>query len=101
MTTIPCDRTGVPMYARPWTSYGTDFMSNSSGPPLHLLIVDDDDQLREIMTLRFRRDGMAVTAAASGEEALALAAQERWDVALLDLHLPGMTGIDLVGRLKE
>src|SRR5206468_7046031 len=45
--------------------------------------------------------GMAVTAAPTGEEALARAAQARFDVALLDLHLPGMGGIELLGKFKE
>ena len=44
---------------------------------------------------------MTVTEAGSGEEAAALAAQNRYDVALLDLHLPGITGIELLAQLKE
>jgi DNA-binding NtrC family response regulator len=42
-----------------------------------------------------------VTAAGSGEEALERAGPGRFDVALLDLHLPGIDGIELLGRLKE
>jgi DNA-binding NtrC family response regulator len=76
-------------------------MTTASGIPLNLLIVDDDDDLRDTMTRWFQRRGMTVTAAANGEEALTQAAQGRWDVALLDLHLPGMTGIDLLQRLKQ
>ena len=44
---------------------------------------------------------MAVAEAGRGEDALALAAQNRFDVALLDLHLPGITGIDVLAQLKE
>jgi DNA-binding NtrC family response regulator len=44
---------------------------------------------------------MRVTEAGSGEEALARTAQARFDVALLDLHLPGISGIDLLAALKE
>jgi DNA-binding NtrC family response regulator len=65
------------------------------------LIVDDDDQLRQTLASWFRRQGAAVTEAACGEEALAQAAQQRCDVALLDLHMPGMSGIQLLRRLKE
>src|SRR5207249_4599808 len=50
---------------------------------------------------RFKRQGLAVTVAAGGEEALAAAAQDRWDVALIDLHMPGMNGIELMDKLKE
>jgi DNA-binding NtrC family response regulator len=66
-----------------------------------LLIVDDDDQLRQTLERRFRRQGLAVTAAAGGDEALAKAAHNRWDVALLDLNLPGLNGIELMGQLKQ
>jgi DNA-binding NtrC family response regulator len=76
-------------------------MSASSRSPLRLLIVDDDEELRQVLADRFGRLGMAVTLAGSGEEALSKVGQGRYDVALLDLHLPGMSGIDLLGALKE
>src|SRR4051812_17511038 len=76
-------------------------MSTPNRPPLQLLIVDDDEQLRQTLVRRFQRQGMNVTSASSGEEALAQIAQTRCDVALLDLHMPGMTGIELLGQLKE
>jgi DNA-binding NtrC family response regulator len=63
--------------------------------------VDDDDQLRDTLVRRFQRQGMTVTAAASGEDALARMDADRHDVALLDLHLPGMSGIELLNKLKE
>lgn len=72
-----------------------------SNPTIRLFIVDDDDQLRQTLARRFDRTGMTVTAAATGEEALELAEHGRYDVALLDLHLPGMSGIDLLTKLKE
>ena len=76
-------------------------MNDSSPSPMRLLIVDDDDQLRETLVRRFQKHGMSVTAAARGEEALAKADSNRWDVALLDLHLPDMSGIELLDKLKE
>jgi DNA-binding NtrC family response regulator len=76
-------------------------MSTPAHPPVRLLVVDDDDQMRRTLAGRFRRQGLDVTAAASGEEALAQAGQARFDVALLDLHLPGISGIELLGKLKE
>src|SRR5262245_9188105 len=69
--------------------------------PVRLLIVDDDEQLRQTLARRFQRQGMTVTAAGSAEEALEKVDQVRCDVALLDLHLPGLSGIDLLARLKE
>ena len=76
-------------------------MLTSSPPAIRLLIVDDDDQLRETLARRFQRLGMSVTEAANGEDALAKAAHNRWDVALLDLHMPVMNGIELLEKLKE
>ena len=69
--------------------------------PIRLLIVDDDQELRGPLVSRFERLGMVVAQAASGEEALERARQAPFDVALLDLHLPGMDGIELLGKLKE
>jgi DNA-binding NtrC family response regulator len=69
--------------------------------PIRLLIVDDDDDMRELLAGRFRRQGMQVTAAAHGEEALACAAGSPFDIALLDLHMPGMGGIELLEKLKQ
>jgi DNA-binding NtrC family response regulator len=76
-------------------------MATSSNPSIKLLIADDDDQLRETLTNRFRRHGMGVVAAANGEDALVKASQSRCDVALLDLNMPGMNGIQLLQKLKE
>jgi DNA-binding NtrC family response regulator len=76
-------------------------MTASSNPSIKLLIVDDDDQLRDTLTHRFRRHGMGVVAAANGEDALVKAGQSRCDLALLDLNMPGMNGIQLLQKLKE
>jgi DNA-binding NtrC family response regulator len=73
----------------------------ASAPQPRLLIVDDDVELQGLLRTRFERLGVPVTAASSAEEALARLADARCDVALLDLHLPGMGGIDLLGKLKE
>jgi DNA-binding NtrC family response regulator len=69
--------------------------------PIKLLIVDDDDDMRQDLARLFRNRGHEVTAAVSGEDALNKAAHARFDVALLDLHLPGISGIDLLAKLKE
>jgi DNA-binding NtrC family response regulator len=76
-------------------------MSEAPASPIRLLIVDDDDQLRETLVRRFQRHGMKVTAADQADAALAHVDSTRWDVALLDLHMPGMTGIELLEKLKD
>ncbi len=69
--------------------------------PIQLMIVDDDAQLRSMLAQRFGRLGMTVTQAADGDDALAKAEQNRFDVVLLDLHMPGMSGIEVLDKLKE
>ncbi|HEY7311471.1 MAG TPA: sigma-54 dependent transcriptional regulator [Gemmataceae bacterium] len=69
--------------------------------PIKLLLVDDDEDLRQDLVHLFRKQGHEVTAAVSGEDALNKAARARFDVALLDLHLPGISGIDVLAKLKE
>jgi DNA-binding NtrC family response regulator len=76
-------------------------MATTERPPLRLLIVDDDDLLRQALAKRFQRQGLAVTVADDGAQALALAEAARHDVALLDLHLPDLSGIDVLARLKQ
>jgi DNA-binding NtrC family response regulator len=76
-------------------------MATSSPPSVRLLVVDDDEQMRTTLVKRFQRLGLTVTAATSGEEALDRMQHTRCDVALLDLHLPGIGGIELLAKLKE
>jgi DNA-binding NtrC family response regulator len=73
----------------------------STTPCIKLLIVDDDDDMRHDLVHLFRKQGHEVTAAVSGEDALNKASHARFDVALLDLHLPGISGIEVLTQLKE
>ena len=68
---------------------------------LDLLVVDDDPQLRATLLSRFARQGFQVQAAGSGEEALRLAERRNFDVAIVDVMMPGMSGLELLRRLKE
>ncbi len=77
------------------------YMSPSKRPPIRLLIVDDDADLRSLLAQRFRRLGLAVTEAGTGKEGLERAAAAPFDVALLDLHLPDMSGLDVLAKFKE
>lgn len=68
---------------------------------VRLLIVDDDDELRQTLAMRFRRLGMTVIECNSGDAALTHARQYSFDVALIDLHMPKMSGLELLPKLKE
>jgi len=76
-------------------------MNNAEHGRLRLFIVDDDEPLCQTLASRFQRQGMTVATAGSVAEALALAKSQTFDVALLDLHLPDGSGVELLGRLKE
>ena len=73
----------------------------STAASIDLLIVDDDQEFRDILRNRFARDGFEVQVAASGEDALGLASRRNFDVAIFDMMMPGMNGLELLTRFKE
>ena len=66
-----------------------------------VLVVDDDDDIRDLVTLRLEMDGHAVIAIGDPVEALARAATTRLDLAILDWTMPDMDGGELCTRLRE
>ncbi len=77
-------------------------MSNASAmsSAIELLVVDDDAEFRETLVRRMDRSGLAVHGAASSEEALGLVQRRRFDVAVFDMMLPGMSGLELLRRFR-
>jgi DNA-binding NtrC family response regulator len=67
--------------------------------PLKILVVDDETIVRESLGAWFRQDGHVVDTAESAKEALRLSAQGHHDIALVDLKMPGMDGLELQARL--
>jgi DNA-binding response OmpR family regulator len=65
-----------------------------------ILVVDDEPNIREVVSLYLRRDGHAVVAAADGEEALELYRQTRPDLVVLDLMLPRVSGLEVCRRIQ-
>jgi DNA-binding response OmpR family regulator len=66
-----------------------------------ILVVDDDQELRENIREILAEAGFAVTVAASGEEALDFLEQQAFDVVLLDLIMPGMGGKEVLPLVKR
>jgi CheY-like chemotaxis protein len=64
-------------------------------PDLKVLIVDDEEELVTTMVERLEFRGWQAAAATSGDEALAVLRRERFDVAVVDLKMPGMDGLSL------
>jgi DNA-binding response OmpR family regulator len=65
-----------------------------------VLVVDDEDSVRQALERALRLEGFAVSTAADGREALAAVAQRPPQVVVLDVTMPGMDGIAVVRRLR-
>ena len=66
-----------------------------------LLIVDDSEANRDMLSRRLRRKGYDVTVAEGGRRALELAEQQRFDLVLLDIVMPDLNGIEVLETLRE
>src|SRR5690348_2313501 len=66
-----------------------------------ILVVDDEPLIRESIGEYLQQEGFAVIVCGSGEEALALAKEHRFDIALCDVNLPGIDGIETLQRLLQ
>jgi two-component system response regulator HydG len=66
-----------------------------------LLIVDDELSVRDSLTKWFREDGFEVVAVENASDALTRLAEQRWDVALVDIKMHGTDGIELQRRMHE
>lgn len=71
------------------------------GGARRLLVVDDEDTVRELLAATLRFAGFHVSSASTAAEAVASAAEESPDLVLLDVMLPDMDGFEVVRRLRE
>jgi DNA-binding response OmpR family regulator len=67
----------------------------------HILVVDDEGAIRYSISKTLQRVGYQVSAAASGEEALDMLGNQMFDVVLTDIRMPGLTGVELLAKIKE
>jgi CheY-like chemotaxis protein len=74
-------------------------LEQAQGPKL-VLLVEDDDDTRTIHQRLLRRCGFEVEAVATAEDALEVASTLRCDAAVLDIRLPGRSGVYLLKRLR-
>src|SRR6187431_1659627 len=68
---------------------------------MKVLVVEDNEPLRKAITQRLRESGFAVDETGDGPEGLWLASENKYTVAILDLMLPGMDGLDLLKKLRK
>lgn len=68
--------------------------------PINILLVDDEKDFVEMLSLRLTEEGHMVRPAYSGREALEALAQDEADVVILDIKMPGMDGIQTLKEIK-
>lgn len=66
----------------------------------HLLVVDDEENLRSMLCAALRHNGFEISAAENGREALAKIAEERPDLIVLDVMMPDLDGFEVCRRLR-
>jgi CheY-like chemotaxis protein len=75
--------------------------SNGDKYMIRILIIDDSRLARRMVRLMLEGGGYEVVEAGDGEEGLALAAQKRFDCILLDLFLPGLSGLEVLKAIRK
>lgn len=73
-------------------------------PPIHketILVVEDDKALREGLAMNFQLQGYHVLSAVDGDEGMQMAFDARPDLIVLDIMLPGWSGLDILAELRE
>lgn len=75
--------------------------AKSANQKFHLLVVDDNEMNRSLMSLQLRKHGYQVSVASSGLEALELLENHSYDLILLDIMMPGMNGLDMLAEVRK
>jgi DNA-binding response OmpR family regulator len=65
-----------------------------------VLVADDDEDILLLVTTRLRRDGFDIISACSGDEALALVRERRPALAVLDIGMPGLDGVQVLEQIR-
>ncbi len=72
-----------------------------SSPPGHLLVVDDDEANRDMLSRRLERKGFAVAVAEDGNRAIEMVRERSFDLVLLDVLMPGLSGLEVLRELRR
>ncbi|MEP7284394.1 MAG: HAMP domain-containing sensor histidine kinase [Chloroflexota bacterium] len=67
----------------------------------HLLVVDDNEMNRDMLSRRLKREGFTVVVAEDGHQALQLLKQHKFDLIVLDIMMPGLSGFDMLPMIRS
>ncbi|MGH7376207.1 MAG: response regulator, partial [Candidatus Methylomirabilales bacterium] len=76
-------------------------MASGKDSGARILVVDDEAGMRDFLSILLQREGHRVVAAANGKEALRLAREGRFDLAISDIRMPQLDGVGLLEGLRE
>ena len=76
-------------------------MKDTGTRSLRVLVVDDAPDIRNLVAAHLKRGRHQVLLAANANDALALAIEEKPDLAIVDIMMPGMNGYELTAKLRE
>ena len=65
-----------------------------------ILFAEDDREIQQLVAKQLHEEGYAVTTADNGEEAISLLERERFDLALLDIRMPGRDGLEVLSAIR-
>jgi CheY-like chemotaxis protein len=82
------------------TRRSSNGLTGTSGAPVHVLVVEDHDDTREVLETLLRTEGYEVTLAVDGVEALERYRQRPADVVLIDVFMPRKDGIETIRELR-
>ncbi len=68
---------------------------------MRVLIIEDEDLLREQLSLKLHNEGYALDSSSTGEEGLYMGNETAYDLAIVDIGLPNMTGLEVITRWRE
>src|SRR4051794_13437133 len=75
-------------------------LTRADGTPLRVLVIDDEVNLAELLTMALRYEGWHVETAYSGRKAVTAAKESRPDAVVLDIMLPDFDGLEVLRRIR-
>ncbi|MBC8017012.1 MAG: sigma-54-dependent Fis family transcriptional regulator, partial [Verrucomicrobia bacterium] len=70
-------------------------------PITRILVADDEESMRWVLSKALKRKGFSVDLAIDGRQALSMIQENSYDLAILDIKMPGITGLDLLDKIRE